>query len=102
MNMYIYTHNVLLFEFTTHPVGVTKKSQVDELAKTIGLKFRQDTAWCVMSGLQKRRFYLVLFHIYIYKYGIWFIYIYIYRYGSYPTDMRYKMDINLFKNGAIP
>ena len=63
--VYIYTHNVLLFEFTTHPVGVTKKSQVDELAKTIGLKFRQDTAWCVMSGLQKRRFYLVLFHIYI-------------------------------------
>ena len=33
-----------LFEFTTHPVGVTNKSQVDELAKTIGLKFRQDTA----------------------------------------------------------
>ena len=42
--IYIYIHNVLLFEFTTHPVGVTKKSQVDELAKTIGLKFRQDTA----------------------------------------------------------
>jgi len=31
-----------------------------------------------------------------------YIYISIYRYGSYPTDMRYKMDINLFKNGAIP
>ena len=32
-----------------------------------------------------------------------YICIYIlYRYGSYPTDMRYKMDMNLFKNGAMP
>ena len=35
------THNVLLFDFTTHSRW-TNHPQVDELAKTIGLKFRQD------------------------------------------------------------